>query len=292
MKPLISIITPTYNHEKYISECIESVINQSYKNWEMIIIDDVSSDKTYEIASNFAKQDKRIKIIHHKTNWGIKRLKDTYNQALKQAKGELIAILEGDDFWPKNKLKTQIKAFKDKSVVLSYGKWAMTNQSGKTIYVRDYKNFDKNLLKNQPKFSILKLFLTLKFDIGSQTVMIRKNVLDKISGFKNDKFYPFVDIPTYLYLAAKGKFAYIPEVLGYYRRTEKSSWFMFASKSSTMGRKEVKDCINNFVKTKTKKFSETLDWQKIEKEQNQYLLKRKILHFPSVVYNKFLAKQF
>jgi len=289
MKPLVSIITPTYNHEKYISQCIESVINQSCKNWEMIIIDDCSTDETVKIVKKFLK-DKQIKLIHHKTNWGIKRLKDSYNQALKLAKGEFIAILEGDDFWPKNKLKTQTKAFEDKNVVLSYGNWAMTNQSGKTIYVRDYKNFDKNLLENQPKPSILKLFLTLKFDIGSQTVMIRKNVLDRIGGFKNDKHYPFVDIPTYLHLALKEKFAYLPYLLGYYRRTENSSWFNFVSQSQTMGREEMKNCINNFVKTKAKGFSETLNWQEIERKQNQYLLKRKILHLPSVIFNKFLAR--
>lgn len=286
----VSIITTTFNHEEFIFACIESVIKQSYKNWEMIIVDDDSSDKTYEIALSFATRDKRIKLIRHKSNWGIKKLKDSYNQALKLVKGELVAILEGDDFWPKDKLEKQTKVFENKDVVLSYGNWAMTNQSGKSIYIRNYKKFDINLLNNQLIPAILNLFLTLQFDIGSQTVIIRKKSLLEIGGFKNDKYYPFVDIPTYLHLALKGKFVYIPQLLGYYRRTAHSSWFNFASQSQTMGRKEIKDYINNFVKTKAKGFSKTLNWQEIERKQNQYLLKRKVLRLPSVVFNKFLAR--
>lgn len=288
MPPKVSIITSTYNHENFISHCIESVINQTYQNWEIIIIDDASIDKTYKIASNFAKKDKRVRLIHHRRNWGIKNLDKTYNQALKLAKGELIAILEGDDFWPKDKLTSQVKAFEDNNVVLSYGNWAMTNQSGKSIYIRNYKKFNINLLNNQPIPSILNLFLTLQFDIGSQTVLIRKKALLDIKGFKSDKYYPFIDIPTYLHLTLKGKFAYLPYLLGYYRRTKNSSWFNFASQSQTMGREEMKNCINNFLKTKAKSLSERLDWQKIEKEQNRYLFKRKVFHFLSIIFNRLL----
>lgn len=290
MKPFVSIITPAYNHEKFISLCILSVINQTYKDWEMIIVDDASTDRTCEIALQFARQDKRIIIIRHKTNRGIHKLKDSYNQALHRAKGQLIAILEGDDFWPNDKLETQVKAFTDKDVICSYGNWAMTNQSGKTVYVRNYQKFDESFLNNQPVPSLLNLFLTLQFDIGSSTVMIRKKSLLEITGFKNDNFYPFVDIPTYLHLALKGKYACLPRLLGYYRRTENSSWFNFASKSSTMGREEIKNCIDNFVKTKAKTFLKNLNWQKIEKGQGEYLVKRKIFHFPSVIFNTFLAK--
>jgi glycosyltransferase involved in cell wall biosynthesis len=288
-KPLVSIITPTFNQEKYISTCIRSVINQTYKKWEMIILDDASIDNTFKIALNFSKQDKRIKIIKHQENWGIKKLKDTYNQALKFSKGQFIAILEGDDFWPEDKLETQIKVFNDKNVVLSYGKWAMTNQEGKIIYIR---NFDKltRSLDNKNSQSIFNLFLTLQFDIGSQTVIIRKKPLSEIGGFHDDLFFPFIDLPTYLRLALKGKFVYLPMLLGYYRRTKNSSWFNFASKSHSMGKESVKNCINNFIKNNAKVFSKTVDWKKIEKNQHQYLIKRKILLPASIFFNKFLAQ--
>jgi len=290
MKSLVSIITPTFNHERYLPQCIYSVINQTYKNWEMIVIDDTSTDKTLSIAKDFSKKDRRIKVIQHKTNWGIRRLKETYNQALKSAKGDLIAVLEGDDFWPKDKLENQIKAFDDKNVIFSYGNWAMTNQSGKTVYIRSYQKFNQEFLNNNSPPSILNFFLTLQFDIGSQTVMIRKKTLLDIGGFQNDKYYPFVDIPTYLALSLKGKFAYISYLLGYYRRTKNSSWFNFASSSKTMGREEIRNCINNFVKNKAKDFSKTLNWQKIEKDQDQYLFKRKLFRFLSVGFNELMAK--
>lgn len=287
---LISIITPTYNHENFIKECIHSVINQTYKSWEMIIIDDNSIDKTLNIIKSYSKKDKRIKFISHNKRWGVKKLKDSYNQALKKSRGEIIAILEGDDFWPRDKLEKQIKVFKDSRVVLSFGNWSMCSINGKVIYTRNFKKFNLNYLNNNPPPSILNLFLTLKFDIGSQTVMIRKKTLERIGGFKTATEYPFVDIPTYLHLALRGKFAYIPETLGFYRRTNHSLWFNFASKSQTFGREEIKNCINNFIQIKAKSFSNTLNWNDIERKQNFYLLKRRILYPLSLMFNKFLKR--
>ena len=116
--PVVSIITPTYNHEGYIAQCIESVLSQTYPHWEQIIIDDGSSDRTGDIASQY--KDERIKYIRQ-NNRGIWRLGELYNEALRLAKGEYIAILEGDDFWPSNKLELQLKAHFGSSAVLSWG---------------------------------------------------------------------------------------------------------------------------------------------------------------------------
>ncbi len=123
-KALVSIITPTYNHEKFIGKCIESVLDQSYTNWEMIIVDDGSTDKTEAVITKY--NDNRIKHLKQK-NIGIWNLNKTYNKALKISKGELVAILEGDDYWPLDKLEKQIKCFKDPEVVLSWGKCATIN---------------------------------------------------------------------------------------------------------------------------------------------------------------------
>jgi len=88
--PLVSIITPTYNHEKYIGDCIKSVQNQIYTNWEMIVISDGSTDETLLIAQSFAEKDSRIRIFSQ-SNVGIFRLAETYNFALKQTRGTYIA---------------------------------------------------------------------------------------------------------------------------------------------------------------------------------------------------------
>lgn len=81
---------------------------------------------------------------------------------------------------------------------------------------------------------------------------------------------------------------YIPETLGFYRRTNQSLWFNFASKSKTFGREEIRNCINNFVQIKAKSFSNLLDWKDIERKQNFYLLKRRIFFPISYFFNKFL----
>ena len=106
--PLVSIITPTYNHEKYIGECIRSVQSQTYSNWEMLIVDDGSTDNTFSIASELAAGDSRIHVYTQK-NIGIFRLCETYNFALSESKGKYIAVLEGDDVWLPEKLSVQVK---------------------------------------------------------------------------------------------------------------------------------------------------------------------------------------
>jgi len=98
---MVSIITPTFNHEAYISDCIESVLAQTYPNWEMIIVDDGSTDRNLEVMSRF--KDDRIRVFPME-HVGLAHLDDTYNFALEQANGELVAILEGDDYWTANKL--------------------------------------------------------------------------------------------------------------------------------------------------------------------------------------------
>lgn len=258
MKPLVSIITPTFNHGKYISACINSVLNQTYKKWEMIIIDDASYDTTFSLVSRFAKKDKRIKFVRHRKNWGIKRLKDSYNQALSLASGDLIAILEGDDYWPKDKLEKQTKDFIKKNVVLSYGDWVMTDVLGHGIKLGVY---------GQHPGVTTNLFVSLKFYLFSPTIMIRKKALEKIGGFQSDKDYPFTDIPTYLALSLKGEFYYHPEILGFYRKQPFSSWFSFAKETEDMGREKVKKCVNNFLKI----HKIPIQWKKIEKEQQRYI---------------------
>lgn len=289
MKPLISIITPTYNHEDYIEQCIESVQGQlRYKNWELLVIDDHSSDSTVKLVRKKMKEDKRIKLIMHKKNWGIFKLGKSYNEALIKSKGDLIAILEGDDYWPEDKLISQVPLFiKNKKAALSYGKWNFMSNKGRKIYTRNYR-FNGNKLNNIPMHSIFDLFLTLQFDIASSTVLIKKNPLMKIGGFKSHKYYPFVDIPTYLSLACMGEFVFINKVLGCYRRARQSAWIEFANKSNNMGKEGVRICINDFV---SKHINKSILTQNIISKQDRYLLYRKYTSWMSMIFNYFIAKQ-
>ena len=104
-QPIVSIVTAVYNCSTHIEESIKSVINQTYTNWELIIVDDHSDDATAEIISNYLKKDNRIVIIKNKSNIGAGLSR---NKAIKLAIGKYIAFLDGDDIWAKNKLEIQI----------------------------------------------------------------------------------------------------------------------------------------------------------------------------------------
>ncbi len=274
--PLVSVITPTYNHENFINQCIASVLNQTYQNWEMIIVDDSSSDKTLSLIRTYLT-DPRIKLIHHKYNWGVKRLKVTYNQALRKSKGQLVAILEGDDFWPKDKLATQISSFNKKEVVLSFGDWIMVDRKSRPFNLGYYKI----LYSVKEMNNALDLFTDPTFYIISSTVMIDKKKLVEIGGFLNSYSYPFVDIPTYLGLTMKGKFVYKHKILGYYRKHKDSTWYKFAQNSSAMGRQEIQNCFWEFID----KNKLVIKQKEIINKQNRYLKQKKRYKFLTQFYH-------
>ena len=95
-KPLVSIITPCYNAEMYIEETIQSVLVQIYKNWEMIIVDDISTDRTFDIIKNYMKVDNRIRCFQLKQKGGASIAR---NKGIKESKGKYVAFLDADDLW-------------------------------------------------------------------------------------------------------------------------------------------------------------------------------------------------
>jgi len=131
MNPKVSIVTLTFNQETFISDYIESVLNQTCPNWEMIIIDDGSTDGTQDIIQRY--QDSRIVFIE-KDHRGIDYLGEKHNYALQISKGELISVLEGDDCIPSKRLEVQKSAFKNKQVVLSHGKYAYVFDDRVVVY--------------------------------------------------------------------------------------------------------------------------------------------------------------
>lgn len=207
---LVSIITPTYNHEKFIGQCIESVLAQTYPHWEQIIIDDGSTDKTGDIIAQY--KDDRIKYLKQ-DNIGIWRLRETYNKALSISQGNLIAVLEGDDFWPPDKLEKQVPSFDISEVVLSWGKITDTDRNGKTlnIYPKNFKSFE-----HRRSDEVLRKLLLENF-IHACTVMCRRDALLSIGGFQQPSQAIYVDYPTWLELSLVGEFKAINEVLGFYR---------------------------------------------------------------------------
>jgi teichuronic acid biosynthesis glycosyltransferase TuaG len=114
--PLVSIVMPAYNSEKWISEAITSVRSQDYENWELIVVDDGSSDLTFQKAFKLAENDIRIRVFQQ-ANSGPAAARQA---AIDFAKGRFIAFLDSDDLWPPNKLSSQISFMLEKSAVLSF----------------------------------------------------------------------------------------------------------------------------------------------------------------------------
>lgn len=210
-QPLVSIITPTYNHERFIGQCIESVLAQTYPHWEQIIIDDGSTDKTAEIVSHY--KDERIRYMRQ-DNAGIWRLGETYNKALNISRGEIVAVLEGDDFWPPDKLEKQVPVFIRHEVVLSWGKAVFVNSNGETICV-SHRNL--NWFKKTTREKVLRKMLLHNF-VSSSTVMCRKDALLSIGGFSQPEYAPYVDHPTWIELSLIGEVCAVDEIIGYWRR--------------------------------------------------------------------------
>jgi len=220
--PLVSIITPTYNHQGFIAACIDSALGQSYSNWEQIIVDDGSTDGTGAIVRRY--QDARIRY-ERQTNQGPFALASTYNRALSLARGELVAILEGDDMWPPGKLELLVPAFLDESLVLAYGEAVDIDarnraQRRESRTARRRKVLSGAILSNDPIGSATRHMLTAEGRslVSPSTVLLRRSALDAIGGFKQVSGLPLTDYPTFINLSLKGRFQYSSRTLGYRRR--------------------------------------------------------------------------
>jgi len=124
---LISVIIPAYNAEKYISETIESVIAQTYTNWELLVIDDGSTDATTDIVRSFAGRDERIHLYINEKNMGVAR---TRNRGFDLARGEYIALLDSDDVWLSEKLARQLSLAQQTGAEIIYCSYGLINGNG------------------------------------------------------------------------------------------------------------------------------------------------------------------
>ncbi|MFC7774826.1 glycosyltransferase family 2 protein [Flavobacterium sp. GCM10027622] len=131
MNELVSIITPTYNSEKFISETIQSVQKQSYTNWEMIIVDDCSSDKTVEVIQNMMEEDTRIHLIRLNKNSGASKAR---NEAIKQVQGRYMTFLDADDIWFSDFLKNSIKTIHDTGIPFVFSSYRRSNEILEFVY--------------------------------------------------------------------------------------------------------------------------------------------------------------
>ncbi|WP_437130560.1 glycosyltransferase family 2 protein [Peptostreptococcus russellii] len=198
---LVSIITPVYNAEKFIRETIESVQNQTYTNWEMLLINDCSTDSSAEIIKEKAAEDSRIKYIELDKNSGAAI---TRNTGISKAQGRYIAFLDSDDIWKSDKLDKQLALIKEKDIGFCFTSYRYVMQDGVPTnkVARAPEKIDYNgLLKN-----------TI---IGCSTVLIDREVM---GDFRMTNVRRGQDTATWLQLLKRTEYAYgIYEDLVWYR---------------------------------------------------------------------------
>ena len=207
MSALVSIITPSYNSARFINECVSSVLEQTYANWELIIVDDASDDNSRELIRNIAVRDKRIKFVFLTENIGVAGAR---NIALEKSKGRYIAFLDSDDVWKKEKLSKQVQFMQSHDVSFSFSSYEPMSENGLKIFKEikaplkiDYNSFLKNTI------------------IGCLTVVLDK---DKIGDFKMPNLRTSQDMALWLSIMRGGVIAYgIQKSLAYYRIVETSN---------------------------------------------------------------------
>ena len=201
-KPNVSVIINTYNGGDFICDSVQSVLDQTYKNLELIVWDNASTDNTEEIIKKF--RDRRIRYFKSKNFYKLYKSRDL---AIEQTKGNFVAFLDVDDWWHKKKIEYQINLFRDDNVSIVSCDYQIINQrkyKKKIISYRIKKNFDP-----------INFFLK-KYNIGFSTLMIRKSIYTKELSFNKD-YEVIGDFDFVLKSLQYHKLANINKVLSYYR---------------------------------------------------------------------------
>lgn len=163
---LVTVIIPAFNSENYIEETLQSVQKQTYQNLEILVIDDFSSDNTYKITENYAKEDKRINLFKKKSNKGVAHSR---NVAYKIANGQFVAFVDSDDVWPLNKIENQVTFMTKNNISFSYSDY----------YVYDCNTKKRIGIQKTPEKSTYTSMLMGNM-IGSSSVMLDKERIGKI----------------------------------------------------------------------------------------------------------------
>jgi glycosyltransferase involved in cell wall biosynthesis len=218
--PLVSVICLSYNHAEYVIESLESVINQSYKNIELLIADDCSTDNSVEVISKWLENFPETIFIKNEKNLGNTK---TFNSLLKLAKGEYIIDLAADDVLLKNCIETQLKAFqiaKVKNIAIVYGNIELINE--KSDFIKHYYdvNSEKKVLKMPPSGDIYESIIGQKEKICSVSSMVKKEIFDIVGNY--DESLAYEDLDFWIRTARNHSFEYIDEILAQKRELSNS----------------------------------------------------------------------
>lgn len=206
MEELISIVMPLYNCERFMKQSIESILEQTYKNWELILVDDCSRDNSGKIALSYEMNDSRIKYYRLEQNSGAAIARST---GIKMAKGNILCFLDSDDIWMKEKLKKEYCHLREKQAAIVFAGYDLIDESGKAlnkiVHVPETINYKEHLWNHI---------------IWTSTVMID---IGKLGKFEMPNLRAGQDTATWLMLLKKCDYAYgIDEILASYRQVDGS----------------------------------------------------------------------
>ena len=234
---LISILIPIYNNEKYIEQCVNSIISQTYKNIEIICINDGSTDNTKEILENLQKKDKRIKIINKKnTGYG-----NSLNIAIQSAKGEYIAIIESDDHIKNTMLETLLKYIKEDETDIVKANFYKENNSIK-------KNSSKYFINKTTNINLFPNMLLIQPSIWSALYKKEFLIKNKIK-FNETKGASYQDLSFHFKTMFLAKKIFLLNEHLYYYRTNNSNSSINSKDKAFLVFDEI-ETINNFLKDK------------------------------------------
>lgn len=212
----VSVVCASYNYENYIKETIESVINQTYSSWEMIIVDDGSKDNSVEVIKSYSKKDDRIKLFTHENNQN-KGLIETLKKGIKEASGNWIVFLESDDKIEKNYLEEKIEIIKKyPDIGLIFNDVNMFGDENKIkIYENHRKKINELFNKISFPYDFKKDIVKRNYIWTFSVVMLKKELLEALDF---NSFIPqFLDHYLWAQLSTKTKFYYIDKKLTNWR---------------------------------------------------------------------------
>ena len=213
----VSIITASYNYAQYIEKTINSVINQSYSDWEMIIVDDGSNDNSVEIIKSYCKNDSRIRLLQHE-NAQNKGLKETLLLGIEYSSGDWIAFLESDDFFDKDNLLKKVEIIqKNPSVKLVFNKVEFISEEGVTKKrVEDLEAIQNKISKTDFAKNMFYEFYIYNQILTFSCAMVESQALKSLDF--NTPTDAILDWWLWVHLAYKNDFYYIDEKLTHWRR--------------------------------------------------------------------------
>lgn len=251
--PLVSVIVNCHNGQKYLSNCIQSILNQTYKNFEIIFYDNLSKDNSFQIISKY--KDKRIKSFKTKKYF---KLYKSRNFAIKKAKGKYITFCDTDDLWIKDKLKNQINLIlKNKNIKIMYSNFYVLDEEKEKKYLQYKRKLPSGFITQD---------LLNYYCIGILTTMIDRRIFNKY--LFNSTYDIIGDFDFFIKLSMRFKFYPIQKPLAIYRIHENNfsikksdiyilelkKWIINTSKLLQSKNYSIKTIKNNLIKLKIKTF--------------------------------------